>query len=136
MGTGPTEGSLSAWVPTDKPVTLPLGDLGVIGVAGPGDGARALARWMVAQLAALHSPLDVSVLARRGRPLGVHLVLATQRPSGVVSAEIRANTNLRIALAATPVSATPRSSPSRRDVSAVGVRLPRVRPRAPPGSPP
>jgi S-DNA-T family DNA segregation ATPase FtsK/SpoIIIE len=37
-------------------------------------------------------------LAQRGRSLGIHLVLATQRPSGVVSADIRANTNLRIAL--------------------------------------
>jgi S-DNA-T family DNA segregation ATPase FtsK/SpoIIIE len=33
-----------------------------------------------------------------GRSLGVHLVLATQRPAGVVSADIRANTSLRIAL--------------------------------------
>ncbi len=39
--------------------------------------------------------LDV---ARRGRSLGVHLVLATQRPAGVVSGAIRANTNLRICL--------------------------------------
>ena len=37
-------------------------------------------------------------IAQRGRSLGVHLVLATQRPAGVVSDEIRANTNLRIAL--------------------------------------
>ena len=37
-------------------------------------------------------------IATVGRSLGVHLVLATQRPAGVVSAEIRANTNLRIAL--------------------------------------
>ncbi|MEP7178810.1 MAG: FtsK/SpoIIIE domain-containing protein, partial [Pseudonocardiales bacterium] len=37
-------------------------------------------------------------IAQRGRSLGVHLVLATQRPSGVVSPEIRANTTLRIAL--------------------------------------
>ncbi len=37
-------------------------------------------------------------VAQRGRSLGVHLVLATQRPSGVVSASIRANTNIRIAL--------------------------------------
>jgi S-DNA-T family DNA segregation ATPase FtsK/SpoIIIE len=40
-------------------------------------------------------------IARRGRSLGVHLVLATQRPSGVVSPEIRANTALRIALRVT-----------------------------------
>jgi S-DNA-T family DNA segregation ATPase FtsK/SpoIIIE len=37
-------------------------------------------------------------VAQRGRSLGVHLVLATQRPGGVVSDNIRANTNLRIAL--------------------------------------
>jgi len=37
-------------------------------------------------------------LAQRGRSLGMHLVLATQRPAGVISDSIRANTNLRIAL--------------------------------------
>lgn len=37
-------------------------------------------------------------VATQGRSLGLHLVLATQRPAGVVSAEIKANTNLRIAL--------------------------------------
>ncbi len=40
-------------------------------------------------------------IAQRGRSLGVHLVLATQRPGGVVSADIRANTSLRIALRVT-----------------------------------
>ena len=40
-------------------------------------------------------------VAGRGRSLGIHLVLATQRPAGVVSPEIRANTNLRIALRVT-----------------------------------
>jgi DNA segregation ATPase FtsK/SpoIIIE, S-DNA-T family len=37
-------------------------------------------------------------LARRGRSLGIHLVLATQRPAGVVTAEIRANLGLRVCL--------------------------------------
>ncbi|MEY2553082.1 MAG: segregation ATPase FtsK/SpoIIIE, family, partial [Ilumatobacteraceae bacterium] len=37
-------------------------------------------------------------IAQRGRSLGVHLILATQRPSGVISDDIRANTNLRLAL--------------------------------------
>ncbi|MGI8939207.1 MAG: FtsK/SpoIIIE domain-containing protein [Iamia sp.] len=37
-------------------------------------------------------------VAQRGRSLGVHMVLATQRPSGAVSENIKANTNLRIAL--------------------------------------
>ncbi len=43
-------------------------------------------------------------IAQRGRSLGIHLILATQRPGGVVSPEIRANTNLRIALRVTDVS--------------------------------
>jgi DNA segregation ATPase FtsK/SpoIIIE, S-DNA-T family len=37
-------------------------------------------------------------VAQRGRSLGIHLVLATQRPAGVLDAKIKANTNLRIAL--------------------------------------
>lgn len=37
-------------------------------------------------------------LAAVGRSLGIHVVLATQRPAGVISADIRANVNLRIAL--------------------------------------
>ncbi|WP_345713904.1 FtsK/SpoIIIE domain-containing protein, partial [Kineococcus glutinatus] len=40
-------------------------------------------------------------VAQRGRSLGIHLLLATQRPGGVVSPEIRANTPLRIALRVT-----------------------------------
>lgn len=40
-------------------------------------------------------------VAQRGRSLGIHLLLATQRPSGVVSPEIRANCTLRIALRVT-----------------------------------
>lgn len=37
-------------------------------------------------------------IAQRGRSLGVHLILATRRPSGAVNDNIRANTNLRVAL--------------------------------------
>ena len=37
-------------------------------------------------------------VAQRGRSLGIHLVLATQRPTGAVNDNILANTNLRIAL--------------------------------------
>ncbi|WP_144764015.1 FtsK/SpoIIIE domain-containing protein [Curtobacterium sp. 9128] len=37
-------------------------------------------------------------VAQRGRSLGLHLVMATQRPSGVIKDSLRANTNLRIAL--------------------------------------
>ena len=37
-------------------------------------------------------------IAQRGRSLGIHLILATQRPSGSVNDNILANTNLRISL--------------------------------------
>lgn len=37
-------------------------------------------------------------IAQRGRSLGLHLVLATQRPAGAINDAIRANTNLRVAL--------------------------------------
>ncbi|GAA2025854.1 hypothetical protein GCM10009740_14480 [Terrabacter terrae] len=37
-------------------------------------------------------------VAALGRSLGLHLVLATQRPAGIVSADMRANVALRIAL--------------------------------------
>jgi S-DNA-T family DNA segregation ATPase FtsK/SpoIIIE len=40
-------------------------------------------------------------VAQRGRSLGVHLVLATQRPGRAVSPEIRANTALRVCLRVT-----------------------------------
>jgi DNA segregation ATPase FtsK/SpoIIIE, S-DNA-T family len=72
------------------------------------DGAERLARLVlvVDEFATLAEELPDFVgglvgLAQRGRSLGVHLVLATQRPAGVVSADIRANTGLRIALRVT-----------------------------------
>ena len=37
-------------------------------------------------------------IAQRGRSLGIHLVLATQRPAGAVNENILANTNLRLGL--------------------------------------
>jgi S-DNA-T family DNA segregation ATPase FtsK/SpoIIIE len=71
-------------------------------------GGRRLARLVIVidEFASLVEELPDFVrglvgIAQRGRSLGVHLVLATQRPSGVVSPEIRANTNLRIALRVT-----------------------------------
>lgn len=37
-------------------------------------------------------------IAQRGRSLGIHLIMATQRPAGVIKDNLRANINLRIAL--------------------------------------
>jgi S-DNA-T family DNA segregation ATPase FtsK/SpoIIIE len=37
-------------------------------------------------------------IAQRGRSLGLHLILATQRPAGVIHDNLRANTNIRVAL--------------------------------------
>jgi S-DNA-T family DNA segregation ATPase FtsK/SpoIIIE len=67
---------------------------------------------MVAELPDfVHGLIDI---ARRGRSLGVHLLLATQRPAGVVSADIRANTNLRIALRVTSSDESADVTSSRR----------------------
>ncbi|MGE0877198.1 MAG: FtsK/SpoIIIE domain-containing protein [Acidimicrobiia bacterium] len=69
-------------------------------------------------------------VAQRGRSLGMHLVLATQRPAGVVNDNIRANTNLRIALRmqsdadAMDVANTP--SPARFDARHPGRALVRT----------
>ncbi len=58
---------------------------------------------VVDELAALVGELGGSntaliELAQRGRSLGIHLVLATQRPAGVVDPAVRANVNTTIAL--------------------------------------
>ncbi|WP_198394944.1 FtsK/SpoIIIE domain-containing protein [Brevibacterium yomogidense] len=45
-----------------------------------------------------HIVTEFEHLTAVGRSLGVHIVLATQRPSGVVSARMRANISLRICL--------------------------------------
>ena len=63
-------------------------------------------------------------IAQRGRSLGVHLLLATQRPAGVVNDDIRANTNLRLALRL-------HDRPDALDV--VGDELPAKFPRGLPG---
>jgi S-DNA-T family DNA segregation ATPase FtsK/SpoIIIE len=49
------------WQVPDAPVTVPLAQRGVLGVAGPGDTSRAVGRWLIAQLAALHSPNDLQI---------------------------------------------------------------------------
>jgi DNA segregation ATPase FtsK/SpoIIIE, S-DNA-T family len=57
-------------VPADRdvPVTLPLKDLGVVGIAGDAAASRGLARWLVAQAAALHSPRDLSIVVLSADP--------------------------------------------------------------------
>ncbi|MGW3859860.1 FtsK/SpoIIIE domain-containing protein [Streptomyces sp. NPDC005047] len=74
------------WKIEDAPVALSLRSLGVIGVAGPGDSARSLGRWAVAQTAALHSPMDVQfyVLSENSAQPGWDWVrwLPHSRPSG------------------------------------------------------
>ena len=85
----------------------------ILRAAGAGDlrayraepGVAPLARLLVVidEFAALAKELPGFLaalvgIAQRGRSLGVHLILATQRPAGVIDDAIRANTDLRIAL--------------------------------------
>ncbi len=70
---------------------------------GPGDDPLPRMLIVIDEFAALAKELpdfmDALVdIAARGRSLGVHLLLATQRPAGVIRDNVRANTNLRIAL--------------------------------------
>ena len=95
-----------------------------------GPGAEPLPRLVVvvdefATLAAelpdfLHSLVGI---AQRGRSLGVHMVLATQRPAGVVTDDIRANTSCRIAL-----RVTDRHDSNDVIDSPAAARIPRQRP--------
>jgi S-DNA-T family DNA segregation ATPase FtsK/SpoIIIE len=62
-------------------------------------------------------------VAQRGRSLGIHLLLATQRPQGVINDRIRANTNLRLSL---------RFSDEGESVDVIGTRD-AARPGLPPG---
>src|SRR4029453_4419684 len=74
-------------------------------------------------------------IAQRGRSLGVHLVLAPQRPSGVVSPEIRANCTLRICLRTTD-EADSRDVLGTKDAAHLPVELPgRSFPRSGSGTP-
>lgn len=44
------------------PVVVPLRQVGVLGIAGPAGPAAALARWVVLQLAVLHSPRNLTLV--------------------------------------------------------------------------
>jgi len=52
----------TAWLP-EAPVTVPLRRLGVLALTGPHDRVRALAGALLCQLAALHAPDDLRLLA-------------------------------------------------------------------------
>jgi DNA segregation ATPase FtsK/SpoIIIE, S-DNA-T family len=52
----------SGWLPR-APVTVPLRRLGVLALTGPRDRVRALARALLCQLAAVHAPDDLRILA-------------------------------------------------------------------------
>ena len=112
---------------------------GVVDIAAlPDDVALARLVIVVDEFATLAEELPAFVpglvaIAQRGRSLGVHLVLATQRPSGVVSPEIRANCTLRICLRTTDeadsrdvLGTTARGAPAGRPARP---RLPAVRQR-------
>ncbi len=99
--------SLRALVSLRAELDRRMADLAEAGVAGIGelDPARAPARLVIVvdEFATLVKEIPDFVagvvdIAQRGRSLGIHLVLATQRPAGAVNENILANTNLRIAL--------------------------------------
>ena len=61
--------------------------------AGAGDRGRRVRR--ARRRRCPSSSTGWSNVAQRGRSLGLHLILATQRPAGVITGNLRANTNLR-----------------------------------------
>ncbi|MFE9686007.1 FtsK/SpoIIIE domain-containing protein [Streptomyces sp. NPDC006285] len=85
------------WKIEDAPVAVPLRERGVLGIAGPGDSARAIGRWIVAQSAVLHSPLDVQfyVLTENGAEPAWDWVrwLPHARPSGAQDTNVLIGTD-------------------------------------------
>ncbi|MFF2844779.1 FtsK/SpoIIIE domain-containing protein [Streptomyces sp. NPDC058001] len=85
------------WTIEDAPVAIDLGERGVIGVAGPGDAPQAIGRWLIAQSAVLHSPLDVQfyVLTENSAQTTWDWVrwLPHSRPSGGQDANILIGTD-------------------------------------------
>lgn len=79
------------------------GDLAAYRASGAPRGPLSRLVLVVDEFATLASELPDFVdslvgVAQRGRSLGIHMILATQRPSGAVNANIKANTNIRVAL--------------------------------------
>ncbi|MFD0307581.1 FtsK/SpoIIIE domain-containing protein [Streptomyces sp. NPDC127119] len=85
------------WKIEDAPVAVPLRERGVVGIAGPGDSAQAIGRWIVAQGAVLHSPLDVQfyVLTENGAQATWDWVrwLPHSRPSGAQDTNVLIGTD-------------------------------------------
>ena len=54
------------WTAPDVPVTIPLREAGVLGIAGSPERCRSVAMWAVAQVATLHSPSDAIVAVMLG----------------------------------------------------------------------
>nr|BFE86535.1 hypothetical protein GCM10020093_091360 [Planobispora longispora] len=48
-------------------MTLAVRQLGVVGLTGPRDDVAGLARWLVGQAAALHSPRDLAIVVLSAR---------------------------------------------------------------------
>jgi S-DNA-T family DNA segregation ATPase FtsK/SpoIIIE len=68
IGAVPGRSAVETPISRTVPVTLPLAELGVVGLAGPRDRSRRLAGWLVAQAAALHSPRDLAVVVLSASP--------------------------------------------------------------------
>ncbi|GAA3242571.1 FtsK/SpoIIIE domain-containing protein [Nonomuraea helvata] len=95
--------SLAAEIRRRERLLLAAGAKDIDDYTGPGMPRLVL---IIDEFAALVAELPDFVtglvdIARRGRSLGIHLILATQRPAGVVTADIQANTSLRVALRVT-----------------------------------
>ncbi|MFC4910585.1 FtsK/SpoIIIE domain-containing protein [Actinomadura gamaensis] len=98
--------SLSAELRRREEILLNAGAKDIDDYQADGNGGLPRLVLVIDEFAAMVAELPEFVaglvdIGRRGRSLGVHLILATQRPAGVVTADIRANTNLRIALRVT-----------------------------------
>ncbi|MBO0609141.1 FtsK/SpoIIIE domain-containing protein [Myceligenerans salitolerans] len=83
-----------------------LADHGVADIAALAAGTMPRLVVVVDEFRALADELpgllpDLARIAAQGRSLGVHLVLATQRPAGAVSNDVRANVTARLALRVT-----------------------------------
>lgn len=100
------------------------------------------------EITARHSSFlpDLARIAAQGRSLGLHLILATQRPAGAVTPEVRANVSSTIALRVasdaesrdligTPEASTLPSSAPGRAVIAKGTSLTPIQIAAPDAAP-